>query len=134
MLRRVLPASLVLAIVVTAALLAGCPPSAPKSQELPPEIPTGKGATEPAGTVNAETQPATNAEAATETQAAAGDLKSLAETKCSKCHPFAEAIEHRRDAEGWKKVVTSMAAKKEGWISPSEAEQIAQYLAQNYGK
>lgn len=135
--RALLPVGFMLAVIVVAVVLTGCPSSAPKSQESPQEIPSGQGAVEPSGTVNAEAKPtsnteATNAQTSAGTEPAVGDGKTLAETKCSKCHGFDKATAEKRDAAGWDRVVQTMAAKKPGWISDSEAARIKEYLAANF--
>lgn len=130
MLRALLPVGLLLAVVAAVVVLVGCPPQAPKEQATPPPDTAPPSTTpEPAGTVNAEAAPTSNSEAA-----ATGDVKTLAETKCGKCHPYAKAIEAKQDAAGWEKTVRAMSAKKAGWISAAEAAEITKYLAASYAK
>jgi cytochrome c5 len=126
--RALLTAGVLLAVVAVA-LLVGCPPSTPTGEPAPPASTSGPGASpEPSGAVNAAASSASNVEAE------ASDVKTLAETKCGKCHNFAKAIEDKHDAAEWGKVVRDMAAKKAGWISDAEAAQITSYLSTNYGK
>lgn len=120
------------AVAVLVAVIVGCPKSAMQS----PPMDTGQSAApteEPAPTVNAE--PTANAEASA---AVAGtqmaDAKALFETKCSKCHPAAKAIEERRTEADWQKAVKMMQAKKPDWISAAEAAEITKYVVANYSK
>jgi phage FluMu protein Com len=133
---RLAISALVLAFV--AAAIMGCPPKAPASRSGP--MPTGPKSKAMSGSAEAtanEQATENSAEATPEAANAAAEaptseIAKLFETKCTKCHELNIIEKQAHTPEDWTKIVKQMQAKKKGWITDSDAKQIAAYVADKF--